>query len=206
MKDKIIEAQVLELFPQIVSMYKVETNFSPKQINIIKKGSEDCYKNDGNTTSKNNFILNLSAFKSLKKELLKRVEFHCYEILKIDKKVKPYITQSWLNYTQQNQFHHVHAHPNSFLSGVYYISCDDDTISFQDYTYKQIDPIVEKQTRYNSARWDQPTKTHDLFLFSSALKHCVNLKQNNATRISLAFNVFLKGEIGKARNLTYLKV
>ncbi len=206
MKDKITEAQVLELFPQIVSMYKVETNFNPKQINIIKKGSEDCYKNDGNTTSKNNFILNLSAFKSLKKELFKRVEFHCYEILKIDKKIKPYITQSWLNYTQQNQFHHVHAHPNSFLSGVYYISCDNDTISFQDYTYKQIDPIVEKQTRYNCARWDQPTKTHDLFLFSSALKHCVNLKQNNATRISLAFNVFLKGEIGKARNLTYLKV
>tara|TARA_R100000655_G_scaffold109573_1_gene164462 strand:- start:2171 stop:2791 length:621 start_codon:yes stop_codon:yes gene_type:complete len=206
MKDKITEAQVLELFPQIVSMYKVETNFSPKQINIIKKGSEDCYKNDGNTTSTNNFILNLSAFKTLKKELLRRVEFHCYEILKIDKKVKPYITQSWLNYTQQNQFHHMHSHPNSYLSGVYYISCNDDTISFWDFSYKQIDPVVEKQTRYNCSRWNQPTNTHDLFLFSSSLKHSVNLKQNDATRISLAFNVFLKGEIGKARNLTYLKV
>ena len=206
MKDKITEASVLELFPQIVSMYKVETNFNSKQLTLIKKYSEDCYKNDGNTTSTNNFILNLSAFKTLKKQLLKRVEFHCYEILKIDKKIKVYITQSWLNYTQQNQFHHMHSHPNSYLSGVYYISCDDDTISFQDYTYKQIDPIVEKQTRYNCARWDQPTNTHDLFLFSSALKHSVNLKQNNATRISLAFNVFLKGEIGKARNLTYLKV
>ena len=206
MKDKITEAQVLELFPQIVSMYKVETNFNSKQLNIIKKGSEDCYKNDGNTTSINNFILNLSAFKTLKKELLKRVEFHCYEILKIDKKIKPYITQSWLNYTQQNQFHHLHSHPNSFLSGVYYISCNGDSISFWDFSYKQIDPIVEKQNRYNSSQWRQATNTNDLFLFSSALKHSVNLKQNNATRISLAFNVFLKGEIGKARNLTYLKV
>ncbi len=206
MKDKITEASVLELFPQIVSMYKVETNFNSKQLTLIKKYSEDCYKNDGNTTSTNNFILNLSAFKTLKKQLLKRVEFHCYEILKIDKKIKVYITQSWLNYTQQNQFHHMHSHPNSYLSGVYYISCDDDTISFWDFNYKQIDPIVEKQNRYNSSRWNQPTNTHDLFLFSSALKHSVNLKQNNATRISLAFNVFLKGEIGKARNLTYLKV
>ena len=185
MKDKITEASVLELFPQIVSMYKVETNFNSKQLTLIKKYSEDCYKNDGNTTSTNNFILNLSAFKTLKKQLLKRVEFHCYEILKIDKKIKVY---------------------NSYLSGVYYISCDDDTISFWDFNYKQIDPIVEKQNRYNSSRWNQPTNTHDLFLFSSALKHSVNLKQNNATRISLAFNVFLKGEIGKARNLTYLKV
>jgi|TARA_E500000178_G_scaffold316316_1_gene335934 uncharacterized protein (TIGR02466 family) len=206
MKDKITEAQVLELFPQIVSMYKVETNFNSKQLNIFKKGSEDCYQNEGNTTSTNNFILNLSAFKNLKKELLKRVEFHCYEILKIDKKIKPYITQSWLNYTQQNQYHHIHSHPNSFLSAVYYISCDDDTISFQDFTYKQIDPIVEKHTRYNSARWDQPTKTYDLFLFSSALKHSVKIKKTDTTRISLAFNVFLKGEVGKARNLTYLKI
>ena len=48
MKDKITEASVLELFPQIVSMYRVETNFNPKQLTLIKKYSEDCYKNDGN--------------------------------------------------------------------------------------------------------------------------------------------------------------
>ena len=64
MKDKITEASVLELFPQIVSMYRVETNFNPKQLTLIKKYSEDCYKNDSNTTSTNNFILNLSAFKT----------------------------------------------------------------------------------------------------------------------------------------------
>ena len=207
MKDKIIEAHVLELFPQIVSMFKVETKLNSKQLKLINKYSEDCYKNDGNTTSTNSFILNLPAFKNLKKELLKRVELHCYEILKINKKAKPFITQSWLNYTQQNQFHHQHAHPNSFLSGAYYISCDNnDSIHFFNLNYNQIEPVCDTYTRYNSSQWTHSTNTHDLFIFKSGLSHSVKMKPNNATRISLAFNVFLKGEIGTARHLTYLKV
>mgnify|MGYP003634418565 FL=1 len=204
MESKITEAKVLELFPQIVSMYRIERKFNSKELKIIKKYSEDCYKNDGNTTSKNSFILNL--FKNLKKELLKRIEFHCYEILKIDKKTKLYITQSWLNYTQQNQFHHMHSHPNSYLSGVYYISAENDSISFWDLGYKQIDPVFNTPTRYNSGQWEQTTNTYDLFLFKSGLKHSVDFKKSTATRISLAFNVFFKGEIGRARNLTYLKI
>ena len=207
MKDKIIEAHVLELFPQIVSMFKVETKLNSKQLKLINKYSEDCYKNDGNTTSTNSFILNLPAFKNLKKELLKRVELHCYGILKINKKVKPFITQSWLNYTQQNQFHHQHAHPNSFLSGAYYISCDNnDSIHFFNLNYNQIEPVCDTYTRYNSSQWTHSTNTHDLFIFKSGLSHSVKMKPNSATRISLAFNVFLKGEIGTARHLTYLKV
>ena len=43
------------------------------------------------------------------------------------KNVKPYITQSWLNYTRANQFHHRHEHPNSFVSGVLYINADKAT-------------------------------------------------------------------------------
>ncbi len=46
--------------------------------------------------------------------------------------ITPYITQSWLNYTETNQYHHKHQHPNSLVSGVFYINCDDkfDKIKF----------------------------------------------------------------------------
>ena len=41
-----------------------------------------------------------------------------------------YITQSWLNYTKENQYHHKHEHPNSVISGVLYFDSDkkNDTI------------------------------------------------------------------------------
>mgnify|MGYP003679680705 CR=1 FL=1 len=46
--------------------------------------------------------------------------------------ITPYITQSWLNYTETNQYHPKHAHPNSLLSAVLYINADEkfDKINF----------------------------------------------------------------------------
>jgi hypothetical protein len=38
--------------------------------------------------------------------------------------IELYITQSWLNYTEENQYHHRHEHPNSVVSGVLYFDSD----------------------------------------------------------------------------------
>jgi hypothetical protein len=50
------------------------------------------------------------------------------------------LTQSWLNYTKPGQFHHKHAHPNSFISGVLYMKAarQRDKIYFYKDGYKQI--------------------------------------------------------------------
>ena len=37
-----------------------------------------------------------------------------------------YITQSWINYTEEKQRHHIHLHGNSLISGVLYINADID--------------------------------------------------------------------------------
>ena len=42
-----------------------------------------------------------------------------------------YITQSWINITKPDEFHHEHFHTNSIISGVFYISTEeDDAITF----------------------------------------------------------------------------
>ena len=48
------------------------------------------------------------------------------KVLSITDEVTPYITQSWLNYTETKQFHHRHEHPNSIVSGVFYINCHEE--------------------------------------------------------------------------------
>ena len=51
------------------------------------------------------------------------------------KTIEIYITISWINYTETNQYHHAHSHPNSVISGVYYIETDEsDTITFFQHT------------------------------------------------------------------------
>ena len=47
-------------------------------------------------------------------------------------------------------------------------------------------------------------KTGDVILFPSSLTHMVETKQGDNTRISLAFNVFIKGTVGNNKNLTEL--
>ena len=44
----------------------------------------------------------------------------------------------------------------------------------------------------------------DIFLFPSSLAHMVETKQGKNTRISLSFNVFIKGTVGSDRDLTEL--
>ena len=45
---------------------------------------------------------------------------------------------------------------------------------------------------WNSESWWFPVKTGDVILFPSSLIHMVETKQGTNTRISLAFNVFIK--------------
>lgn len=212
------EANIYGIFPSPVYWCKLERPFSPKQEKYFKENSDGlaegvnahgAYRNNvGNVSSKNNYILNLRIFSSLKKELTKRVQDYFNKVL-CAKNVKPYITQSWLNYTRANQFHHRHEHPNSLVSGVLYINADKatDRINFYNKQYKQIKlGEVTSWNLYNSESWWFSVESYDLVLFPSSLTHAVEQKSGNNTRISLAFNVFVKGKLGQNSELTELKL
>ena len=127
---------------------------------------------------------------------------------KIDEDIKIFITISWVNYTETGEYHHAHNHPNSVISGVYYIETDEsDTITFSaPWTNKltmYMSPIEYNQ--WNSEEWWYPTRKNTLLLFPSKLVHRVNQVESDKTRISLAFNTFIKGKIGGS-NLSELVI
>ena len=125
-----------------------------------------------------------------------------------DNSIVPYITQSWLNYTKTDQFHHMHNHPNSYISGVFYIDVDDkvDKITFHKANYLAIELYKTKYNIFNSNSWRYPVKTGDIILFPSSLEHAVDKKKGTNIRISLSFNVFLKGTIGNKFKKTELVI
>jgi len=208
MKENNFETKILELFPKTVFISKIDRNLNNKELKEIDKQKKEVFQNTGNKSTINSYVLNLPIFKTLKKEIMDRVNFYCYKVLRLNPQVKPYITQSWLNYTKENEYHHLHAHPNSYISGVYYVdgNSSNDTITFWDTNYYQIEPEYNELNKYNSTSWWMPTVTKDLFLFKSELKHSVTLKKGNNTRTSLAFNIFFKGKLGKKKNLTELVI
>jgi hypothetical protein len=70
--------------------------------------------------------------------------------------------------------------------------------------YQTIKPEIKDWNLYNSETWWFTVKTGDIILFPSFLTHMVETKEEDNTRISLAFNVFIKGNIGNNKNLTEL--
>ena len=203
-----IESIINGIFPTPIYISKINRKLTPEELFFIDKIKLDVFKNIGNTTSNDNYILNNKVFKNLKKDLYLRVQDYYNKIICSDNKITPYITQSWLNYTETNQYHHSHEHPNSLVSGVFYINCFEqfDKIKFFNRQYKTIRPETKEWNIWNSETWSFPVKTGDIILFPSSLTHMVETKEGTNTRISLAFNVFIKGKIGNDKELTELNL
>jgi uncharacterized protein (TIGR02466 family) len=201
-----MEANINVIFPTPIYISKLNRELTNKELSFIDKTKSDVYKNEGNTTSNDNYILNHKTFKNLKEDLDLRVKDYFEKVISPTDAITPYITQSWLNYTETNQYHHKHAHPNSLVSGVFYINCHEelDKIKFFNDNYKTIKPEIKTWNLYNSETWWFTVKTGDIIMFPSSLTHMVENKEGTNTRISLAFNVFIKGTIGINKELTEL--
>jgi uncharacterized protein (TIGR02466 family) len=201
-----MEANINGIFPTPIYISKVDRKLTPLELKFVDKNKKDFYKNEGNITTNNNYILNEKPFANIKKELDLKVQDYFDKVISPANKITPYITQSWLNYTEKNQYHHKHAHPNSLVSGVFYINCHEehDKIKFFNDNYKTIKLEVKDWNMWNSESWWFSVKTGDVILFPSSLTHMVETKQGDNTRISLAFNVFIKGTVGNNKNLTEL--
>jgi uncharacterized protein (TIGR02466 family) len=201
------EIEIHEIFPIPIFKTNINRDLTKKELSLVNKLKLHTYGNAGNTTSDDTYVLNQKMFYNLKNELNLNLKNYYDKIVSSCNDIIPYITQSWLNFTKENEYHHEHDHPNSLVSGVFYINADEknDRIKFfKRDVYLTIAPTIKEWNVYNSNSWWFPVKTGDILLFPSSLRHCVEIKKGNNTRISLAFNSFVKGTIGNKKKLTEL--
>ena len=194
------------LFPTAVGKFELGREFTKQEYKFVEESERR--PNMGNLTSVNNYVLREKPMKKLSEFLLESANKYFQEIYKPKDDVQLYITQSWLNFTEKGGFHHKHAHPNSFISGVFYINANptQDKIFFFNEGYKQISLVATEFNLFNSESWWLEAGKGVLYLFPSSLAHMVEQVQHEETRISLSFNTFLKGTIGSNHNLTELIV
>ena len=64
-----IESTVNGIFPIPVYVSKLGRELTKKELSLVNKSKLDFYKNDGNITSNDNYILNHKSFNSLKEYL-----------------------------------------------------------------------------------------------------------------------------------------
>ena len=110
------------------------------------------------------------------------------------------ITDMWGNVLRKGEVHPPHTHSNNFLSGVYYLYSDKAAgIQFFD-PRPSSDVMVPKKTNKthnNSNLLSFASKTNRAVFFPSWLQHWVPQNISDKNRISIAWNVQLKGEVGE---------
>ena len=200
------EPAVHGLFPTPMLQTKIFRPFTEAEMAVVNKFKDDVTQNTGNTTSKNRYVLDEPGMEELKQNIQFYVNYFMDKVVCPYTNVEAYITQSWLNMTKPGEYHHKHAHPNSYLSGVLYISAEEnnDKITFYREGYERIDLSTENYNPFNSKSWWFGIKTGDLVIFPSSLTHMVEQTVSSDVRISLAFNTFLKGYLGGESSLTAL--
>ena len=197
------------VFPCPVYIVKRDSNLSPKEEKEIGKiVKEGMYKNTGNVSSSNSYIFN-GKLKKIKQFCEQQLKKYVEQVIVPREELDFYITQSWLNITKPGEHHHEHSHANSIISGVFYISTEeDDKITFTDPNIKLKSLIKFEQEEYNiwnSGIWFFPSVTNELMLFPSWLNHKVDTNEKATTdRISISFNTFVRGTLGTRKDLTEL--
>lgn len=192
------------LFPTAVSFFKLDSELTQEEKEFIQ--NQEQRSNSGNTTSKNNYLFKEPEMKRLGSFVEKCLNQYLKEIYAPKHDVNVYVTQSWANYTKPGQFHHKHAHPNSFISGCVYINAKKDKIYFYRDGYQQIKLPTDSWNVYNSDSWWLEVNEGDIVIFPSSLTHMVQTVDGDHERISIAFNTFLKGTVGCSSELTELEI
>ena len=197
--------KIVKLFPTPLYITKINT-LDYKKI-ILEDSDKNINPNEGNTTSENNYVLDKPEFIDLRKKIYLEIEYYFKNIINSSNDFKPIITQSWLNFTKQKQFHHKHNHPNSIVSGVFYVQTDeDDRITFFKNPKDFFGFNLKNNNEFNTSHIYLKVTDGMLILFPSDLFHSVPVKETSGTRVSLSFNTFIKGSVGDKGTLTYLKI
>jgi uncharacterized protein (TIGR02466 family) len=194
------------LFPTPIGFYELNREFTKSEFDFLL--NQKSRSNMGNTTSIDNYICRSSKLKKLKQFFDESLLHYFTTVYRPKYDVIPRITQSWVNYTKPGEYHHKHAHPNSFISGVFYIQSDKekDKIYFYKDGYQQIKVPAADWNEWNSESWWFEAVTGKLIIFPSSLTHMVETVQSEKTRVSLSFNTFLSGYIGDENELTGLRI
>lgn len=204
----IVSHEVKPLFVEPYFRASIAGAITPEQIAWVK--NLKMVPNTENLISENLYIFEEPVMKSISDAVQEVLDLYAREVLCIPQRL--YVTQSWSLVCNSNIGMHGHSHSNSIMSGsLYYCDLPEPPswmVFTRHVTYQQIDlqPDVAGRNIYNSPINRVMPRTNDVLLFSSRLTHLVEPNPTPERRYSIAFNTFVKGQLGNYRAVSELKL
>lgn len=157
----------------------------------MKKTDGRKYSNRGGWQS--NFVDDLPQMQPLVNEINNRLEQLRNVVNFIDEVVLK-IESMWININHRYSYNSLHIHPNSYISGVYYVKTPENSgelvLRNPSNIQSMFTPssVIKSFNEFNSSKWTISPEVGKLVLFPSWIEHEVTQNLSNEDRISIAFN------------------
>ena len=154
-------------------------------------------------------VLDRPEFRHVHEIVMRQVDAYARELLRVSRAIEFYVTDSWVNVHRRGHSAGSHVHNNSLISGVLYLQVTETTgdLVFHRDLHSLIpfppalDLDMDSFNLYNCKSWSDKPKTNDIILFPSVVMHSADPNDSDEERWCLAFNVFVRGDIGSLHKL-----
>ncbi|MDP1756840.1 MAG: TIGR02466 family protein [Pseudohongiella sp.] len=194
-----MQHEMMNMFAVPLYRASLGRTFSKTEMQFFHDSLHGAVPAISNQSSVNKRVLSSPLMKDIRHVIEGHLAQYLQTVFNTSNQVQLQITQSWLTLAGKGQSHHVHTHPNSVVSGVLYINlAPQDGINF----YRNEDNIwyeltKQQDTYYNAFQYFVQSSVGDLLLFPSNVRHGVREVTSDIQRVSLSFNTFFSGQLGR---------
>ena len=203
-----MQHDLMNLFAVPVYRGAIGRKFKQEELDFFSSQLQSPIQAVSNFSSENKYVLNAPELSELRKLAEEHLQQYFATVYDTANDARLVITQSWLALTRKGESHHAHSHPNSIASGIIYINlAANDGINFyRDEDRQWFDLKPRQQNYYNAYSYFIEAKIGDIVIFPSHIKHGVRPVETDTHRLSLAFNTFISGEIGREEFSNQLRI
>ena len=188
-----------KLFPTNLFVYD---EFYKQDVGDMKKYISDLWNKrdyDNNWQTKSADLQKQTEFAGFAKDIItanktiisKVMKYYAEDIV---------ITDMWANELKPGEMHPPHTHSNNFLSGVWYLESDGSAGIFFKDPRGEADVFVPRKSvanTDNSSIVSFVSMTNRAIIFPSWFQHWVPINHSKKKRISIYWNIQIKGQLGE---------
>tara|TARA_R100000654_G_scaffold75086_1_gene111181 strand:- start:214 stop:807 length:594 start_codon:yes stop_codon:yes gene_type:complete len=193
-----MELHSLFITPVMMTEIKGHGHLIDRLYEIKSKDSKGMPKSNVGGWHSNDYLYKNVEFKSVVEDILYNAK-ECFKHLDIQDICNPEMTALWGMINPPGSRNNVHTHPNSYLSGVYYLKVPQKSGNLMFLEPKPqaevLSPPKKKEASVytaHSVAWEP--KENSLIFFPSWLQHEVLLNTSSEDRVILSFNISWRRE------------
>lgn len=192
-----MEATIYNPFATPIYKSSIGRDFTQEEMDFLLEQAHNADKFDVHYVTKDRAILDNEILSDIKHRAQVNLNNYFKNIYDTSDDVSLELTSSWVTRLDKGDHHPPHAHQNSIVSGIIYVSLQqiDGTMFFRP-GVKRWSLNPREEGYWNADTFAVQTQVGDILLFPSDLLHFVPVVTEDVARVAISINSFFKGTMG----------